>query len=233
MGRSGNSKAKWFCAATLVSATALLAVEHSQDQAPPPQRTKLLLTIERWKKDGWEAANAQSVFKPQDRLRFRFQTSVSGYLYILNQASSGKTSWIYPLKGTHPDELTQGHEVIIPNTEGSFVVGGPPGFDTLYWIMRSTPFELHEVSADKLDVPSTLMSRCPEETSETQITCLDKNAGPKALTDAKKLQSAVGLPGSLVARDLTFEPTPKATEISTDSDGSSDGIVYQLKIAHN
>jgi hypothetical protein len=231
MGKLGNSK--WLLAVALATGITSFAIAESQDQAPAPPRTKLLLTIERWKKDGWETANAQSVFKPQDRLRFRFRTSVSGYLYILNQASSGKTSWIYPLKSTHPDELSEGQEVIIPNTEGSFAVGGPPGFDTLYWIMRSTPFELHEVPADKLDVPSTLISRCPEETSETEVTCLDKNAGPKALTDTKKLQSAIGLPGSLVARDLTFEPTPKATEISTNSDGASDGIMYQLKIAHN
>lgn len=233
MGRLGNSKAKWLLAAGLLTGITSFDLAYSQDKAPEPARTKLLLTIERWKKDGWEAANAQSVFKPQDRLRFRFRTSISGYLYILNQASSGKTSWIYPLKDTHPDEVTEGHEIIIPNTEGSFVVGGPPGFDTLYWIMRSTPFEVHEIPADKLDLPSTLISRCPEETSETQVTCLDENAGPKAVTDTKKLQSAIGLPGSLVARDLTFEATSKATEISTASDGASDGIMYQLKIAHN
>jgi hypothetical protein len=177
--------------------------------------------------------DAQSVFRQRDRLRFRFRTSVSGYLYILNQSSSGAVAWLYPAAGNGSNYVTGGREVMIPGAEGHFVIGGPPGFDTLYWILRRAPLTVPTVEEKQLDEPSTLISRCTEEEMQTQLACLDKNAGPKPLSDPKKLQSALGISNSLFARDLTFESKPQATEISTDSDGSSGGIVYEVRIAHN
>jgi uncharacterized protein DUF4384 len=218
-----------------IAAIAFCCSACAQD-TPAPAKQKLLLSIECWKEkeNAWKAADVQTVFKQKDRLRFKFRTSVPGYLYILNQGSGGTVSWLYPVQGKPANMLTGAHEVIIPSAEGSWVIGGPAGFDTLYWIMRDTPMSLPEIAAEKLDVPSTMVSRCPEESSSSQqMACLDKNAGAKPLSDPKKLQGALGISDTLVARDLTFESKPKATEITTDADSSSNGIIYQVRIAHN
>jgi hypothetical protein len=202
----------------------------AQDHTAPPKQ-KLTLSLECWKLGEWKTTNAQTVFNHGDRLRFKFRSSTPGYLYILAQASSGTTSWLFPVTGTQSDRLTAAREVTIPNADGYFVIGGPPGFDTLFWIMRSSPMTLPAVEPTKLEIPSTLISRCPEEETPSQVACLDKNAGPQKLTNTSKLQSALGLSDSLTARDLTFETKTRATEISADSDDSN-GIVYQVRIAH-
>jgi Domain of unknown function (DUF4384) len=211
----------------------LFSVAHAQERPPATQRNKLQLSVECWRQNEWRAVDAQTVFNQQDRIRFRFGASFSGYLYILNHSSSGKVSWLFPVSGNSSNRVDSGHAVLIPGADGFYTIGGPRGFDTLYWILRSTPFVVPEVDAEQLDTPSTLISRCPEEERQKELACVDNNAGPKPLADPKKLQAALGIPSSLVARDLTFQTKPQATEIGTDSDGSSSGIIYQVRIAHN
>jgi Domain of unknown function (DUF4384) len=204
----------------------------AQREAPASQRTRLQLAVQCSKQDQWRTVDAQSVFKQGDRIRFRFRTSLPGYLYILNHSSGGQVSWLYPPPGNSSNRVEAGREIIIPASDGSYAIGGPPGFDTLYWILRSTRFEVPDLNAGQLDAPSTLISRCREEERQ-EIACLDKNAGPKPLENPNKLETALGIGDSLVARDLTFESKPQATEIGTDSDGVSSGIIYQVRIAHN
>jgi len=217
----------------VLMAAASFVIAHAQARSPAVQRNKLQLSLECWRQNEWRAMDAQSVFKQQDRIRFRFRTSVPGYLYILNYSSSGQVSWLYPAPGSLSNRVEEGHEAIIPRADGSYLVGGPPGFDTLYWILRSTSFEPPQVDGKQLDVPSTLVSRCREEEPPAEVACVDKSAGPKPVPDPRKLQTALGISNSLVARDLTFESKPQGTEIGTDSDGASSGIIYQVRIAHN
>lgn len=207
-------------------------VARAQEPSPAPQKNKLQLSVECWTRNQWRGVDAQTVFKQQDRIRFRFRTSLSGYLYILNRSSSGQVSWLYPPPADPSNRVDSGHEFFIPGAEGSYAIGGPPGFDTLYWILRSTALAIPQVNGGQLEAPSTLISRCPEEDRQKELACIDKNAGPKAITDPKKLEAALGISDSLVARDLTFETKPQATEIGTDSDGSSSGIIYEVRIAH-
>ena len=209
----------------------------SQDRPAAQPRTRLLFTLECLKTAGWKAVDAQTVFKTNDKLRFRLRTSLTGYLYILNHSSSGKVAWVYPASDKSSNHIVANTETLIPGAEGSFVINGAPGIDTLYWILRNEAFTVPNVEDKQLDVPSTLLSRCSEENSaeidHPQMACLDGNAGVKPLADPDKLRGALGMPNSLVARDLTFEAKPGGTEIRTESDGASSGIVYQVRIAHN
>jgi hypothetical protein len=127
---------------SVVVACSFLAQAQDQAQHLVPSGQKLMLSLECWKQGEWKAADVQTVFKQQDRLRFKFRSSVAGYLYILAQSSSGTVSWLYPVSGTQSDRLTGGHDLIVPSADGYFVIGGPPGFDTLFWIMRSSPMTL-------------------------------------------------------------------------------------------
>lgn len=220
-------------AALLLMVATSLCVVQAQEPASASQRNKLQLSVECWRQNEWRSVDPQTVFNQRDRIRFRFRTSLSGYLYILNHSSAGQVSWLYPASGSSSNRVEGGHELLIPGADGSYGIGGPPGFDTLYWILRGTPFVLPEVDGGKLDAPSKLISRCPDIERQKELACVDKNAGPKPVLDPKKLQAALGISNSLVARDLTFQAKPEATEIGTDSDGSSSGIIYQFSIAHN
>lgn len=208
-----------------------------RQDAPTNSRQKLLLTVEALGQNGWKTVNAQSVFKQQDRLRFRFHTSLGGYLYILDSSSSGRLTWIYPVAGEPAsNHLAAGESLTIPGQPGVFVIGGAPGFDTLYWILRTAPFEIPQAPDQPMKTPSTLVSTCPAESpgdkSKGELACIDKNAGPKPVPDPAKLSAAIGLKSSLVARDLTFQAKPEGTEIAASSDAEPGDIVYQLRIAH-
>lgn len=217
----------------LLIATASLFPARAQQPSSTAQRNTLQVGVECWTQNKWRGVDARTIFNQQDRIRFRFRTSLSGYLYILNHSSSGQVSWLYPAAINSPNRVDSGHELLIPGADGSYAIAGPPGFDTLYWILRSARFAIPQVDGAQLDAPSTLISRCPEEDRQKELACVDKNAGPKPIADPKKLEAALGISNSLVARDLTFQIRPQCTEIGTDSDGTSSGVIYQVRIAHN
>jgi hypothetical protein len=232
MRKIKQPKASELIAALLL--TGFFVPASAQQPAPAAQRNKLQLSVECWSRGAWRTVDAQTIFRQRDRIRFRFRASISGYLYILNHSSGGSVSWLFPEPGGSSNRVDSGREILIPAANGSYAIGGPAGFDTLYWIVRSSPFEqVPSVDEKQLDVPSTLISRCPEEDRGKELACIDENAGPRPIRDPQKLQAALGIASSLVARDLTFQTTPQVTEIGTDSDGSSSGIIYQLTIAHH
>ena len=76
---------------------ALMGAALAQD----PQRIRV--TVEREEKAQWTAVNAAHVFEAGDKLRFRFSASIAGYLYVMNQGTSGTYELLFPRSDTGGD----------------------------------------------------------------------------------------------------------------------------------
>ncbi len=190
--------------------------------------------LEMWKEEQWQPVDPQTVFHAGEEIRFRFMTTVGGYLYVMNHSSDGEVSWLFPLfeKGQR-SRVEPGPQYLIPGTRGSFVVGGKPGFDVTNWVLSPVPIDTREsASPTPGSQPSTLEPRCRTETLRARGLCLDDRAGPRALTrqDRPPLKALQNTP--LVSRDLKFQRKNESTHISLPSSRSG-VIVYEFVIAHN
>jgi hypothetical protein len=182
----------------------------------------------------WRHVGAQTVFRKDDEIRFRFRTSLGGYLYVLNLSSDGQSTWLFPRpERGESSRVEPGPLYLIPGTKGVFVVGGKPGFDITYWIESPVPIDTGEVEGPAPgSQPNTLVPRCREEVLQARGLCEDERAGPQPLASPE--HSPVHLPGNttLVARDLKFHTEAGSTSISAPkTEGGV--IVYEFRIAHN
>ena len=122
---------------------------------------------------------------------------------------------------------------MIPTGQGSFEVGGSPGFDVTYWILSPNP-----IDATQAIVPtggneiSTLEPRCRAEVLKARGLCTDDRAGPHAISDPVELPVQPPESEKLHSRDLKFKTQEGTTEISGLTK-VSDVVVYEFTIAHN
>jgi len=88
-----------------------------------------------------------------DRVRFRFNTNFDGYLYVMNQSTSGKCEQLFPREETGQDNrVVAGSDYSVPSTSSVFRIAGPAGFEIVYWLI--TPARL-------TDAPPSFPSRQP------------------------------------------------------------------------
>jgi hypothetical protein len=205
-------------------------------QNSPAENSKLALrvSLELRKGDQWQRVDPQTVFHNREVIRFRFVTSLGGYLYVLNHSSDGEVSWLFPLpQEGQRSRVEPGPEYLVPGTRGSFVVGGKPGFDVTYWILSPAPIDRSEVALPTPgSQPSTLEPRCRTETLRARGLCVDERAGPRAITRTEQAPLEALEGKSLVSRELKFQTKNDSTRISLASPRSG-MIVYEFVIAHN
>ena len=77
-----------------MSAVILASARLGAAWAQEPQRIRV--TVERQDSAGWIAVNAAHVFEPNDRLRFLVSVSLGGYLYVMDQGTSGDYALLFP-----------------------------------------------------------------------------------------------------------------------------------------
>ncbi len=201
----------------------------------PAQSTALAIevSLELRRADRWQAVDSKTVFHNNDEIRFRFHTSISGFLYVLDRTTGGETSWLFPRSGEgQMSRVEAGPEYLVPGTKGSFVVGGAPGFDVTYWVLSPVAIESRAtIPSPSGTQPSTLIPRCRTQELQARGFCTDERAGPRP---AKRAEDApIALPPSqhLISRDLQFRSDAGSTYISAPQ--SAGGIVvYEFHIAH-
>jgi len=190
--------------------------------------------LEQRREGQWRHVGAQTVFHKDDEIRFRFRTSLGGYLYVFNLSSDAQSTWLFPRpERGERSRVEPGPVYLIPGTKGVFVVGGKPGFDITYWIQSPVPIDTREIQEpSRGSQPSTLEPRCREGVLRARGLCEDDRAGPQPLSSPD--HSPVQLPRNttLVARDLKFHSEEGSTDISAPT---TEGgvIVYEFRIAHN
>lgn len=213
--------------AGLTFAGALLAVI-----AQAQSQEVVEITVEKRQGSSWQPVSSQTVFHANDDIRFRVRSRMGGYLYVLNHESGGDETWLYP----RPERSSDNHiavstSFLVPDSPGSFTVGGQPGFDVTYWMITPEPMSLPAPLSKSRTKPNTLLPRCGSGPLRARGVCEDQQAGPHAISDSDHIPSVFSTAGGLVARDLTFQSKQSSVRVLAPEPPSG-SIVYALWIAH-
>ena len=178
----------------------------------------------------------EHVFEANDYLRFRIQTPSRGYLYVVDQGTSGEFSVLFPSTATHgSNEIGSSPETFVPTPEdGWFQVGGPAGFDTVYFLLSPAPLAVGTApsgnAAGKTGVPSNLLPRCNDAIFQARGECVDNNAGPTPLARGAALPPQITTAAPNASRDLFLADDRNDTV--TAYKPLSGPVVYAFRIGH-
>jgi hypothetical protein len=139
--------------------------------------------LERLADDKWTRIDPQTVLTKGERVRFRFVSANPGWLAVYYVGSGGQSEWLSPSQLVVKDNA-----VVVPPDPASFLIGGPPGLDTLYWILAPKQLPLEALVPPSERKPSrTLIPRCRETAP-----CTDDRAGLNKLR-ARDLDRNIGV----------------------------------------
>ncbi|MCE5310522.1 MAG: DUF4384 domain-containing protein [Acidobacteriales bacterium] len=201
-----------------------------------PQRMEL--TLERREGSVWRIVDPGLVFAQNDRVRFRFRTNFDGFLYVMNQSTSGKYEMLFPREDTgEQNRIEAGVEYVVPATQGWFRISGPPGHDVLYWMV--TPLSLG--SQPKYTplppppkagpAPLRMTPRCDETIWRARGACIDSSAGPKGIRGEEGLpENLKGVPGA-TSRELFFI-REKSSSVVSSPEPLQGPVIYEFHLAH-
>jgi len=206
----------------------------AQDSAPPSRPGRAIKVVLEIKDgDAWRAQDSRIVLRTNDEIRFRFNSSTGGYLYVFSIGSDGKNSWLFPRPAKAISRVEPGPDYVIPDQSSSLVIGGPPGYEVIYWVLSPAPLDgLAPATPPRGSQPNTLRPRCREEALQ-QRTCVDAHAGAGPVSNAGELPLSLGTgKDRLVARSLSFSSEKNSDRITTP-DSEPSVIVYEFRVAHN
>jgi hypothetical protein len=191
------------------------------------------ITLER-KKDGKvEAMAASHVFATGDIIRLKLVSHYDGFLYVMDQGSSGRFTTVFPSMQTGSDNRVQrSKQYLVPAVEdGWFEVNGPAGFDVLYFLLSPTALTPPVLSSFAAPGPvSSLKPRCNDEIFRARGDCTDDTAGPAAVAPGQPLPGPlVPLAGS-ASRDITFTNKSNGT-VGVAGEGAAP-MLYTFRLAH-
>jgi hypothetical protein len=200
--------------------------------ATEPKEGFVHVTLERREGTEWKALDPRVVLNAKDRIRFRFETGFSGFLYVYDKATDGETERLFPGGGAD-NRVEPGKSYVIPSGEGTFVIDGPAGFDITYWIVSPEPLPRIPMFDDAPKVanqPSSLIPRCKEGLVARGGSggCLDERAGPKPAQNPGKITPKAE--STLRARSIRLE---KDGETRIPAPASKQApLVYEFHVAH-
>lgn len=216
------------------------AMACAQSAATPKGTQRMEITVETLEGGQWKTVDPKLVFAADDQIRFRFKANFPGYLYVMNQSTSGNYTQLFPREDTgQQNRIQTGKEYLVPATEGSFRVAGPAGHDILYWMV--TPIEIggggHPAAVpalpEKVAVPVNQMTpRCDDTLFRARGECLDSTAGPRGLTKNHDLPpNLTGVAEQATERELYFIRDKKASVVASPRPLSGP-VIYEFRLAH-
>jgi hypothetical protein len=242
------------CRLTCVVVIAMLVAPSGQHaQLTTHSKTKaatelMEIVLEKKSGDKVQTMDAGHVFQTGDILRFRLRPAFDGFLYVTDLGSSGKSSLLFPSQETGSDNrIEHAHEYIVPATpDGWFEVSGPPGYETLYFVMSPVPLAGSGVPGavpnpnqgiPQGTPPPTMHPRCNDEIFKSRGECVDGMAGPRRVEPNATLPPTVrdlfgSTPPGSGARDLDFAKKSSASVV-TSASPISGPVVYEFLLAHN
>jgi hypothetical protein len=219
---------------TVLMAAASLASAQSQTLGDGPHRMELLL--ERLDGDTWHAVDPGLVFNQGDRVRFKFRTNFDGYLYVMNQSTSGKYEQLFPREDTgQENRIAAAGEYLVPATSAAFRIAGPAGHEIIYWLV--TPGSLTGGAPSRTPAPSApkpapvLIPRCDDTVLKARGDCVDSSAGLKLIPRGEQIPAHLADPFSKGQRDLLFLRQKNTAVISTP-DAPAGPVMYEFRLAH-
>lgn len=234
-GRGGWTKSvsRTFVAVCgLLLAAPNLAAQAQQLEKGP---YRLEIALERLEEGAWNPVDPGLVFEPGERVRFRVKPSFGGFLYVMNQGTSGDYTTLFPRDDTgRENRIEPGNEYLIPSTDGAFRISGPAGHDVVYWM--ATPIAVAEPTRyrplppppDSGPPPKNLLPRCDDTILRARGDCIDTSAGPQ---QAEALPQNFEGARSLEKRQLIFVQKEGSSVVSAPR--TLEGpVVFEFRLAH-
>ena len=203
---------------------------------PASARVALEIVVEKQLPDGKaEAMSPSHVFAAGDTIRLRVTSQFDGYLYVMDQGTTGQFTTVFPsLAAGSDNRVTQGQSYLVPSTaDGWFQITGPAGFDVLYFLL--SPQTIVSPTASTFVAPgpvSSLKPRCNDAIFKARGECTDVSAGPAALPKAAPLPQPLEPIAGAASRDITV--VKKKDGVTVTSDGPKTApVIYTFRLAHN
>jgi hypothetical protein len=222
-------------AAVILAAFATGALAQPRAAAEGARRMEIVL--ERLEGSTWRTVDPGLVLEQGDRVRFRFHADFDGYLYVMNQSSSGKYEQLFPREETGQDNrISAGKEYHVPATASAFRIAGPAGYEIVYWLvtparLTDAPPRLPPPSANRPPKPITLIPRCDDTMLRARGECIDSSAGPKLVPRDAELPANLAGAAGLVPRDLIFMRQDDTAVISSPA-SLTGPVIYEFRLAH-
>lgn len=230
----------------LIEPLMLLVLSLAQTQAEP--KHKLDLWIEQKRSNSVSVMDPTHVFARGELVRFRLKSEVNGFLYVIDQGSSGNFKQLFPSDELIQNRrLTAGKEYSVPPDEsGWFKIEDPPGYDTVYVLISpvdlgkrlprnkpgaAVPSEDLGKANEDTSAPSSATPRCDDELFRARGECLDSAAGVRVLDSTESLPKMFPRIPATSTRDLVIVNDSKDISISS-SEPFEGPSIYQLRIAH-
>jgi hypothetical protein len=222
--------------ACALSLAAALAYPQSRTLTEGAHRMELVL--ERLDRDTWRAIDPGLVLAQGDRVRFKFRTNFDGFLYVMNQSTSGTYEQLFPRDETGQDNrIAASKEYQVPATSAAFRIAGPAGYETVYWLV--SPGRLSDTaprypppSPAMKAAPPTLIPRCDDTILKSRGDCIDPSAGPKLVPRGEALPQNLTGPGlGREQRDLLFL-RQKDTAVISSPVPLNGPVIYEYRLAH-
>ena len=213
----------------------LAAMQAAPPPKAPPSRSPLEITLERKTANGKvEPMASDHVFATGDVIRFRVTSGFDGYLYVMDQGSSGQFRTVFPSTDAGSDNrLHQGQGFLLPATDdGWFEVSGPTGFDVLYFLLSPEPIAQPAPASFVAPGPiSSLKPRCNDAIFKARGECTDITAGPTALPRSAPLPAPLAPLAGSASRDITV--LKKKDAVTVEAGVNKTGpILYTFRLAH-
>lgn len=221
----------------LLAAIAWLAGALAAQTGPGADGPRMEIMLDRLDGGSWHAIDPGLVLERSDRVRFRFRTNFDGYLYVLNQSTSGKYEQLFPRQETGQDNrIEAGKEYQVPATTSVFRIAGPAGHEIVYWLVSPAP--LGEGQAWHPSPPSAnkqphlaLMPRCDDTILRARGDCIDNGAGLKPVPRDGQLPQNLAGAASQTPQDLLLL-RQKDTSVVSSPAPLAGPAVYEFRLAH-
>jgi hypothetical protein len=101
-----------------------------------------------------------ATFHSGDHLRLSVMSNEPGYLYVIQQGSSGNWSPIFPIPNSGPDanRVEPGSPYQIPGGSNNFKIDEHPGMEKLFVVLSREPIRDLDAALQRLKNPSTAPS---------------------------------------------------------------------------
>jgi hypothetical protein len=220
-------------AATLVML--LLPGVAAQSRTVTQGAHRMEIQLERLDGSAWTTIDPGLVLQQGDRVRFRFRTNFDGFLYVMNQSTSGKYEQLFPREETGQDNrISANKEYQVPATSTAFRIAGPAGHEVVYWLV--TPARLTD-GAPRVGSPTgagkplTLMPRCDDAMLRSRGDCIDTSAGPKLVPRGELVPDNLSAAAEQGKRDLLFM-RQKDTAVIASTEPLTGPVIYEFRLAH-
>jgi hypothetical protein len=201
-------------------------------------RHRMEITLERLENGAWRSIDPGLMLEQNDRVRFRYKTNFDGYLYVTNLSSSGNYQQLFPgAEAGEDNQVASGKEYLVPATSTVFRVTGPPGYETVYWLV--TPSRIKEGAPripqvppnTKAPAPIHITPRCDDTILRARGDCVDTSAGPKLVPRDVELPKGLASAAGQSRRDLLFMRQEEKSVISSP-EPLTGPVIYEFRLAH-